>query len=999
MKTLLSALVGAALAAACLTAGAEEFAKEKPIQLDIESGTLTDALNAWAQQTGFNLISHTNGVTDQLSAPRVQGVLTARQALAQLLAGTSLTYQRIDERTVKVSTPQQEPAAGDKAGAFASPEPPSLRLSYLSDGPQAGEPRSRPERQTAAEVGGGRDAGRRNVELFEEVLVTGTRLKNAGETSAPVAVFNRSKLDELGVATVGEVLRYLPQQPYSRWIGSEAGGAQYAEMRGLGVDTTLVLLNGRRTLPSAANVSRNAFDLNSIPLAAIERIEVLSDSASAIYGADAMGGVINVIMKDDIPRPTVELSYGAADGGGDERRGSLSAGFYGERAHGSVVLDYFERDLLLGERRERWRNQDFRRFGADDLRATQSAPGNVMSLTGDNLPGLNAPFAAVPRGASGQLTPADFAPTAGQQNKESLERYASIVPEAQRLSFVALGSIEATPQLDVFGEFLYADREARSQTFPTTLFSAFAPAENPFNPFGEPVLVDYLFSTPQQTLVESELYRGLAGVRGARGVWDWEIFALTSQEDSTSTLANGLDFSLIDAALMETDPSRALNVFHDGPAGSPALLSSLVAAPTVNEYSSEGAQGSAVVRGELGALPAGSLDVVFGAEWRKEEILFRDFVDVSQDRTVRAAFSELRVPLVSSEMNVGGVNELFMTAAVRFDDYSDFGDTVNPQYGLVWRPTADLTFRGTYGSSFRPPSLFELYAPQTVVPGFALDPLRDNEIATPDFVTGGNPELDPIEARSLTTGVVFTPAAVEGLRLWASYWRVELEDRVITFAPELVLGSEARYPDRVTRAQPTPADVAAGLPGVLTSIDISRINFGTLETSGVDFAVSYELDTRIGRLAPSISATWVEKYEAVDVPDTPAVNRVNVASGLGTIARWKAVGSLSWAWRALTATLTANYIPAYADTSALTLAKTGREIPSQTLVDVQASVDLGAFDPSSGAWLKGLRVTAGLVNATDEEPNYSDVAYVAGYDPSIGDLRQRFGYVRLTKDF
>src|SRR5690606_13775467 len=139
---------------------------------------------------------------------------------------------------------------------------------------------------------------------------------------------------------------------------------------GLAVGTTLVLINGRRTVTTGLAGSTGYFDLNTIPISAVERIEVLSGSASAIYGADAVAGVINVILKKDIERPVVDLYYGAARGGADERRASLSAGYHGERFRGSVMLDVFDRGLLLGAEREHFADRDFRRFGGQDGRVT-----------------------------------------------------------------------------------------------------------------------------------------------------------------------------------------------------------------------------------------------------------------------------------------------------------------------------------------------------------------------------------------------------------------------------------------------------------------------------------------------------------------------------------------------------------------------------------------------------------------------------------------------------
>lgn len=166
------------------------------------------------------------------------------------------------------------------------------------------------------------------VEL-EEIVVTGSRLRGASGSST-VTVFDRARIEELGASSVPDLLKYLPQQPFARGENSRFGGAQFVELRGIGADMTLVLINGRRAVTSAPQIASNAFDLNTLPISAIERIEVLSDGASAVYGADAVGGVVNIVLKRAIDEPQLDLRYGTARHGAEERRASLGAGMSSE---------------------------------------------------------------------------------------------------------------------------------------------------------------------------------------------------------------------------------------------------------------------------------------------------------------------------------------------------------------------------------------------------------------------------------------------------------------------------------------------------------------------------------------------------------------------------------------------------------------------------------------------------------------------------------------------
>lgn len=956
-----------------------QVAPQEPIALHIEPQAVVDALNDWAHQTGFQVIFPDSEAANQLVAPRVEGVFTPRAGLSRLLNGTSLSFDFINIRTVLI---RQRMPADPSEKIAADAEKSSSRGTGDAVQPEPGK------------------------RVLLEVIVTGSRLgvvPALGPVDGPAAitVFDHAKIEVSGASTVADLLKYLPQQPFTYESGFRASGGQFAELRGLGVDSTLVLINGRRTVQSAASVAFNAFDLNTIPLVAVERVEVLSDSAAAVYGADAIGGVINIIMLEKISRPVLSLHYGAAEGGGEELRASISAGYSNERLRALVALDYFDRGSLLGAQRDRWRDQDYRRYGSLDRRSMSTNPGNITSPTADNLPGLPSRFAAVPQdSADAELTPADFLATAGQRNRDSLQRYWSIVPEAERRSVAASVVFDLTPKTAAFGEFLHADRASVFQLEPSTLSSAVVPAEHPLNPFGAPVAIHYLFDGlgPRELMFDSELERAVAGLRGSLSSWNWEFSVVRSAEQSFSWVRNSADAIRVNAALASTEPGQALNVFQAGPGGSPALLASLVAAPVISRYASEGTQGAVLLRGAPVSLPAGDVDMVVGGEWRREDILYDSGPSfVSGNRKVSAAFAEMRIPLVNSHSSLPALQELSLTLAARHDHYSDIGGTSNPQYGLIWRPMRDLMLRVSYGTSFRPPSLFELYAERTVVPLTVADPGRRGEIASAVAIIGGNPRLDSVEAESFVTGVVLTPRIADGLRISGSYWRIKVDERVSFLPPQLVLAGEGRFAGRVVRAEPTPADLAQGLPGALTSVDISYLNFGLLETSGVDLSVSHTFDTRFGRFAPELLATWVEQYRAVNVPDTAAVERVGRASIEGTIPRWRAVATLGWKWRGIGLSATMRYLPSYND--ATLIGPTNRVIPAQTLVDLQAAVAFDELIGNGSFWTQGVKITAGASNLFDKTPQFAEIGLSSGYDVSQGDLRQRFGYLKLSKSF
>lgn len=838
------------------------------------------------------------------------------------------------------------------------------------------------------------EAGRQLVEL-EEIVITGSRLRTTEEGAAPVTVFDRERIEALGVSTITDVLRYLSQQPYTRDVLSS--DAQYAQLRGLGFDLTLVLINGRRTVPSAASVGSNAFDLNSIPLAAVERIEVLSDSASAVYGADAIGGVVNILLKESVAKPAIELRYGSADGGARERRVSFTTGYEGDRLKGVITADWFDRNALLGAERPRIADADFRRFGSIDLRLPIANPANISSIDAQNLPGLSSRFAAVPNGSSGiALTPQDFSATAGVQNLDTLFRYASIVPPAERKGVTASLSIELLPSMQAFAEALYADNESTVVLYPALVQNQRVSANHPFNPFGVDVNVSYMMTGlgPRSTRTSSELARGLAGVRGEVGAWDYEVSILRTRETAKTTRFNEVDRARLAAALSATNPAQALNVFQHGPGGSAALLDSLRAAPTTNHFASEGTFFSTFARGSLLQLPAGRVSAVVGAEWHTESVLKRDTLPVDDDREAYAAYAELEVPLVSKDWEWPAIHSLSATVATRYDEYSDFGSTFNPKFGVMWRPVEDVLVRASYGTSFRPPSLFELYAPRTQSSAQVTDVRRGNEVIVVPAIVGGNKDLRPIEGKSSSVGIVWTPQRWPDLRLSANYWNVSLEERVSAFGTFLLLAHEDEFPDRVHREAPTAEDISLGRPGRLTSIDVSRINYGRLDTSGVDIEFAFAFDTAIGRFTPSISGTWVNEYETVDLPGSAKTDRVGRASGLGTIVEWRAIATLGWSWRGIGASVTARHTPEYADASPGANTPNGRRVSAQTIYDAQLSFEMPSLNSS---WTRDLKLAIGARNIFDREPPFAEVGYDTGYDLGQGELRQRFIYASLTK--
>lgn len=1036
MRTLQSSFAvwfaGIALAGASSTVLASEVSF-----WDIERQPLRKATRAIAVRSDLQIGNLAMNCVDVIVGP-LHGSYTAHDALTRLLVGTGFVVRRVNRNTVAISPTATATcdfdmprlSLVDALNEFHIQT--QLQVGYLprdagEEGQMVGPLKGRhvvdaairkllrdtgltpiwvspwmldvaeaPKRRTQKQRRAPRPSTPVPPPDLERVLVTGSRLWDfsggVGAGAAPVTVFDSQRIEELGLSTIGDLLRYLPQQPYVLSEIAHLDGSQNAAIRGLGEEATLVLINGRRTPGTATSTQVNAFDVNTIPLVAVDRVEVLTDSAAAVYGADAIGGVVNIVLKNRMSNSVASARYGAADGEAYERRVSVSGGQASDRFNGSFVLDYYLRDALLGEERDRWRDWDYRRFGASDLRVPQSNPGNVRSLTGENLPGLPSSFAAIRRGTSGiGSVPTNFA--AGERNLDSLLRLFSITPSTRRASAVASGELHLFPQMTGFGEFLYTNRNTLNQLNPPRLSNAVVPASNAFNPFGVPVAMSYLFTGigPRPYETDAELLRLVAGIKGSWKDFDWDLSLVRSDENGLTTFGNNLDPARVADALASSDPEHALNVFQDGPGGSLSLLASLTAPPLILNYAWRVDHVTGFFRGPMFTLPAGTVDAALGVEWRDEKLRVHSTDAVSPGRRVSSAFGELRVPLIKG--NLPALRELSLSAAGRFDSYRGLGQAFSPQYGLVWRPLAELALRTSYSKSWDPPSLYELFEPRLEQRGQHLDPRRHNEIATVTVTSGGNPQLGSTRATSFSAGLVYTPAD-KPMRLSASYWETEITDRVVRAGPDTYLANEEQFTARVLRAPSSAPDLATGMPGALRGIDITVGNFGHLETRGFDVEGWYRVDTRYGQFTPRLAATRVNAFREYLQGTTP-IDRVGVADSRGTIPSWRAVGTVAWRRRGMALSGAVRYVSSYQDTNGS--GRTTRVVPSQTLIDAQASFTFG--DSAASSFLHELTITAGVMSLFNEEPPFSEVNQVYGYDWSQGDLRQRFTYASISKQF
>lgn len=835
---------------------------------------------------------------------------------------------------------------------------------------------------------------------LEEVVVTGSHLAQPGEAAQSVLLYTRDQIQKSGQTDIGSFLNTLPDVSVaSNPTGFRTtGGATTVQLHGLPIGTTLVLINGRRLGPSSAQAvdSVNAFDLNNIPIAAVERIEVLSTGSSAIYGSDAIAGVVNIILKNNFDGFEANAKYGSASGT-DEKDADLAWGHSWNRGTFSIVGSYLSQSELQGSERGITSSGDvFSRFGAPSGTAPYfCAPGNIYSVDNSTpLPGLgSATFAAIPVGSSGQPSQAEFVPTAGKLNmcSASATPYLTFIPKSEREEVYAHGTYQLSPSIELFTEQMYSHLQQFTALGPPYLFglpgfqSYTVPATNPYNPFGTAVGVG--LSLPaigrEELQLPSDFYRALVGARGTLGKsWDWEVAAWDVGDSSTLTATNLLNPAAVGSALNSTNPATALNPFVAQGIGSPALLQSLVQNVIVKTRQQQ-LSINAVIRGTLFDLPAGSVALAFGGEFdhtklTNDPVQFSASQPADFHRNTSAVFAELRVPILGGPGDSRSHDQLVATIAGRYDHDEYFGSVTTPQYGLEWRPIKALLLRGTYSRAFKAPDLATLFAPTVTSPNVVIDPRNGGaEFGITDH-GGGNQNLRPETAVSYTEGFVFQPEVIPGFQVSVTNWSIDESNSVQDLDDQVVVDNEASFPGRVVRNS----------AGIITDVNTTFLNFGQIKVRGIDYHVSWKGTFSIGEFQPSIGVSQTYSYNAALVPGAPPTDRDSIANlDLNWAPRWKGTLGISYSRGPIVAAVSGRYIGKYRDYLPLV------DGDFQTLGDFWLWDANVRFNFSKRAYIE-----LGGINLFNTLPQFSNNGGT-GFDGTQADIRGRFLYGKLGTRF
>ncbi|MCG8506629.1 MAG: TonB-dependent receptor [Sphingomonadales bacterium] len=1004
-----TALAAAVTLAFCWTFGTAgaTLADER---FDIPAQPLESALKEFARQADIEVLFTGEDVA-RLRSRRVSGALTREEAIAGLLDGTGLIFEFETEGLLIVRLASETAARGGTPGGAPLSPGGTLRVAELESAP----------RQTDAGDADFADAsfadGDADEDSLENIVVTGTLIRGTkSAVGSKLVVVDQQEIERGGFGNVQEAIQSLPnvfrggisEDSRSLDNNNNLSGGTSINLRGLGVGNTLTLVNGRRLAPGGL---AGAFvDVSNIPATLIARIEVLADGASATYGSDAIGGVVNVILRDDFDGAETGLRFGTVtEGGTQEYRASQTFGKAWDSGHAVISYEYYKREELGYEDRTFTASSDLRPLGGDDFRTNASVPGNILGGSGF----------AIPDGQDGtNLAVDDLLP--GQVNLFNENPARSLLLDQERHSVLVTASQELDERVELFAEGRFSDRDFE-RGVPQGARTLRVPSSNPFfvDPFGDSPFVRVSYNTlvdfggielPGQT----RTYNAVLGVK--TDLWgDWQIQAYGSySRESRVSMSRSLDTTALNAALADPKPATAFNPFGDGSfQQNPDTIDSIVF--SVPRRGKSGIwTGNIVSDGSLFQLPGGAIKLALGANLDKYSLdSFTDtgplgIIETADQRDVVAVFGEILVPLFDEDNRRPGLERLIVSASVRYEDYDDVGDTANPKVGLIWGPIDGLDIRGTYGTSFRAPDLVELDIASN---GTFIFPLSDPSSPTGStlslILNGNNSELENETATTWTVGFDYAPPSAPGLSFDLTYYNIDFDNRISSaFSAGFgILFQEQRFTSAIIR-NPTEAqiDEACDVGGtnfdigfgpcrttaIGAIVDFRLINAAITKTDGLDFNIRYRFDAgNIGRLNLHMGGTYIFSFDEAFGPTAPIAELVNtVGNPIGLTLR----NSVIWDdQNGLSAAIYLNYSDSYTDN----VSDPERKIESWTTVDLTLTYRTEGRLANVG--LNDIRLSLSIRNLFDTDPPFVNNPLGIGYDPENASPLGRFISFTITK--
>jgi iron complex outermembrane recepter protein len=958
-------------------------------------------------------------------------------------------------------------------------------------------------------------SARADDQSLEEVVVTGTRIARPSfDAASPIVAVPAAVFQRTSSGTAETTLNRYPQfMPDYTGTSNNAGNLNaYSEgraglnLRGLGDNRTLTLVEGRRLTPVNAN---GETDLNVIPPALIESVEIVTGGASAVYGSDAIAGVVNFRLRDDFDGVELGGRWGQTDrGDGEEYDVSLTAGTDFANGRGSVIgyVGYYDRAQI---------NQSARGFSRAAL--SYKGPGNgitgpdsayvpVGSLFTDEGPAFvfdsdpavfdalfqsygyapgEVPHEGNPIGFNTDGTlftmgigePGSVANFRGQgdpltsnsfSHRYNFATFVALQMPLTRKSAYASANFDLTDDLELYATGIYADYTVNTQVAPVPLQGVVMPPTNPFVPADLKRLLDsrppaeaddpFDFSkrlSERGSRVHEnnyDMHQLTAGARGRLpGDWDFDVYAQYGASSQWKYQTGNVSRSKVEELTFAPDGGVSIcggfNPFgRDSvlPACADYIAVDAGVDADVRQWIAE-----ATARGAPIELPAGELRMAIGVQYRRDEYQYRadealrrilpndggaDIVgfeaadDIDADDHNTDVYVEAAIPVLADRPGVESLEAVF---GYRYSDYASAGGVDTWKAELLYQPAPAVRLRGSYQRAVRVPSIFELFLPGTSSfvefdpsePCGVSSEQRDGpdaqlvealcvEQGVPvellpvynefEFLTtvGGNPDLDPEKADTVTAGIVVRPGFesswVRDLQFTIDWYRIEIDDVVtLVGAGTAVLNCfdptyNPAYAADNYWCTLFGRDPATG--EIVGAVD-TFYNLATSMTSGVDFQLDWSLPVGPGELGVGWYVGWLDEFDLQTTSSVPASQFAGtIGAFTGSYPEWKWLANLRYAWRDVEIGLAWRYVDSTVDNSRFfkTIDVT---IPHKDYFDIDASYTI------NDGWFDGLTIRAGVENLTDEPPPIIPLAANANTDPSQFDVLGRRYYVTLALRF
>ena len=872
-------------------------------------------------------------------------------------------------------------------------------------------------------------------QAMQRVEVTGSSIKRiAKEGALPVQVITYDQIEKQGITSAEQLLSTISSNGTgadnmtsgNNVFGADAdrvsGGASFASLRGLGPNSTLVLLNGRRIATHGA--SGKAVDLNSIPMGAISRVEILKDGASAIYGTDAIGGVINFILKTNYNGIEASATTNSTEaGGGMNRRASLLAG------HGNLEEDRYNimmsltvdnNDKLSSNQRKFANGFQPERGLSPDTTGTPYAnqlisftlPGdqnkysqaNLLSFQGkcDTVPGMSQYQTALWSKVTSPLrTTYSCAYDYGGD-------YVISFP-VERVNLLSRGTFKLAQDHTMFVELLGSRTKATAEFTPMQIqttaangglypvggayyqdLSAYIPTFDKNSRISYKWRANDFGNRTQENTTDN--LRLLVGFEGTVGKWDYKAGVSHAQSKTNTKLTDGYAYtSKLFPALASGTINPWVGAGQTQSEAAKALIESTMFRGDFQHGKTTLTSIDGSISGEVLQLPAGAMSAAVGFDLRRESYAFGQDIDAmtvylspgnaaldKASRNVKAVYAELLVPIIK---------DLEMQFALRRDDYSLVGASTNPKVSFRYQPTSWLLFRGSANKGFLAPSFTQLYSGQLYqelssgvqdTVGCARHP-GDTRFCDParlNYFSGGNPNLKPETSKQGSLGMVIEP--VKGYSASLDYWAINSKDRILNRSATIVLQNATLLPQYIIR---NPDDTIA-------YVQAGWINAAGSRTRGADLSLRGEGNTKGYKWNAALDGTWTQSFKFAEIAGQEYKEYVGNFYTRDLYLRWKHNASFSLARGDWSGLLTQKYSSGYKDQVPNGGA---RPYPAGFNPKVSSYTTYSLSGTYTG--FKDTTVTVGIQNLFDRDPPFTahnvDDVVGAGWDPRVADPRGR----------